>query len=467
MIHRRVRGLALLHGSVQIGFALMAFWGLLWVQFGMFNAGSAAQISDYFVYSLLLVAAFVLYLVRSSLWNEDVLHLDLIRTAQMTMRQMLHISAPLFVYLVATKDHGISRLFLFSYLCVLFGVLFVSNRRLPSLLARLCFQGRRQQKILICGLPEDLSRIRPWLKRKTALGMQVLGFVTLKPQTSEEQDGPVWDTLDQLESLITRQRIHQVILTRTLAPAELGALSIRCEDAGSRLFVVHDLEEQLGRTLKFIRDDGLHFISLREEPLECPLNRLIKRAIDVAIALPVVLLVLPWMSLLVWAIHRLQSPGPLFFRQPRTGLHNEEFWILKYRTMHTDHGSDAVQAGVNDVRVFTLGRWLRKLSIDELPQFINVLWGDMSIVGPRPHMSEHDAMFASVTQFYRVRALIKPGITGLAQVRGYRGETKTDEQIRGRLQSDLHYLENWSPMLDCLIILRTAWQMLRPPNTAY
>ncbi len=467
MIHRRVRGLALLHGGVQLGLALVAFWSLLLVQFGFFHPGKPADYGHYLVYSLILVAAFTLYLVRSSLWNEDVLHLDLVQATQVTLRQLLHVSTPLFLYLVAAKDHAISRVFLFSYLLLLFGVLLISNRRIPRLLARLCFQGRRQQKTLICGMPEDLARIRPWLKRKTALGMQVLGFVTLKPQCELEQAGPVWDTVDHLESLVSRQKINQVILTRTISPAELNALSTRCEDAGCRLFVLHDLEEQLGRPLTFIRDDGMHFISLRQEPLECPLNRLIKRVLDISIALPVVLLVLPWTSMLVWAIHRMQSPGPLFFRQRRTGLHNEDFAILKYRTMHVNHGNEAVQATVNDTRIFTLGRWLRKLSIDELPQFINVLWGEMSIVGPRPHLFEHDVIFAKIAQFYRVRALIKPGITGLAQVRGYRGETKTDEQVRGRLQSDLYYLENWSPMLDFLIILRTAWQMIRPPKSAY
>ncbi len=166
-------------------------------------------------------------------------------------------------------------------------------------------------------------------------------------------------------------------------------------------------------------------------------------------------------------IHRVQSPGPLFFRQPRTGLHNDEFSIFKYRTMHAGHGRNAEQASAEDDRVFPLGRLLRKLSLDEVPQFINVLKGEMSIVGPRPHLSEHDVMWSKVAHFYRVRSFIKPGITGLAQVRGLRGETRTQEQVRDRLQSDLYYLENWSPSLDWMIILRTAWQIVRPPRSAY
>jgi lipopolysaccharide/colanic/teichoic acid biosynthesis glycosyltransferase len=135
--------------------------------------------------------------------------------------------------------------------------------------------------------------------------------------------------------------------------------------------------------------------------------------------------------------------------------------------MHVNHGDEARQATQNDARVFRLGRWMRKLSIDELPQFINVLKGDMSIVGPRPHMVEHDDMFAKVASTYNVRTLVKPGITGLAQVRGFRGEAITDRDVVQRVESDVYYLENWSLLMDWSIILKTAWQMIAPQKTAY
>jgi len=166
-------------------------------------------------------------------------------------------------------------------------------------------------------------------------------------------------------------------------------------------------------------------------------------------------------------MHRLQSPGPLFFYQDRNGRHNRVFNIIKYRTMHVNHGQEAVQATRNDPRVYPAGKWLRKLSIDELPQFINVLKGDMSIVGPRPHFVDHNVMFGEIANFYRVRSFIKPGITGLAQVRGLRGEAVKEEEIVERTHSDLYYLENWSLLLDWVIILKTARQMLVAPKTAY
>lgn len=465
MIHRRVRGLSLLHCGAQAVGALVLFW-LLVAYFMAFASLGIVGMHRYIVYSLLIFGAFIVYALRSNLWNQDLLRLDSFRCAQMTSRQLIHIAGPLFLFLVATRDYGISRSFLFSYFGLLAGGLFLSNRRLPTFLAELCFRGRRQQRTLLCGMPEDLERIHPWMKRKTAFGMQLLGFASLSPATESHPDFPQPESIDDLEEIIARERINQVILTRPLPPDELNQLIGRCDVAGSRLFVAHNLEEELGRPVRFVRDEGLDFIALREEPLECPFNRLTKRALDVSIALPVIIFVLPWVSLLVWLIHRLQSPGPLLFPQRRTGLHNEQFSILKFRTMDVNHGCEAMQATQDDPRIFVLGRLLRKLSVDELPQFVNVLKGDMSVVGPRPHLSAHDEVFAKVAEVYRVRAFIKPGITGLAQVRGHRGETKTDESVRARVASDLHYLENWSPMLDCLIILRTAWQMIRPHEGA-
>jgi putative colanic acid biosynthesis UDP-glucose lipid carrier transferase len=169
---------------------------------------------------------------------------------------------------------------------------------------------------------------------------------------------------------------------------------------------------------------------------------------------------------LVWLCQRLQSPGPLWHRQKRAGLQNRPFEILKFRTMHTGSGDETVQAKRGDARIYPLGRWLRRFSLDEIPQFLNVLSGEMSVVGPRPHLVEHNKQFAEVVQQYHLRTFIKPGITGLAQVRGFRGEARTLDDISARLQSDLIYLENWSLTLDFGIVLRTIWQMIRPPATA-
>jgi lipopolysaccharide/colanic/teichoic acid biosynthesis glycosyltransferase len=188
---------------------------------------------------------------------------------------------------------------------------------------------------------------------------------------------------------------------------------------------------------------------------------------DLFVACVAVFLVLPWLCVVVWVLHRLQSPGPLFFRQQRSGLAGQKFEIFKFRTMHMGTVDDSRQASEQDSRIFASGRWLRKTSLDELPQFLNVLFGEMSVVGPRPHLPEHNNRWARLLNAYNVRSVVKPGLTGLAQVRGMRGEAKSDEDIVRRIESDLEYIENYSPLVDVVIVAQTAWQVFFPQKTAY
>jgi lipopolysaccharide/colanic/teichoic acid biosynthesis glycosyltransferase len=209
---------------------------------------------------------------------------------------------------------------------------------------------------------------------------------------------------------------------------------------------------------------------LQEEPLEDPLNRLVKRLFDLAIAVPVVVLVLPLLCLWVWLMQRVQAPGALFHVRERRGQQGEVFRMLKFRSMYeeaTDAQAELRQASAEDERVFAFGRYLRRHSLDEFPQFWNVLRGDMSIVGPRPYMPLLDEEFRSQARGYRTRHLVKPGITGLAQSLGFRGEVLEQEMLRRRVQWDLHYITHWSVWLDLQITLRTMWQVFWPPKTAY
>jgi putative colanic acid biosynthesis UDP-glucose lipid carrier transferase len=157
----------------------------------------------------------------------------------------------------------------------------------------------------------------------------------------------------------------------------------------------------------------------------------------------------------------------LVYVQKRAGLQNKTFAIYKFRTMHVAHGQEVKQATAHDSRIYPAGLCFRRFSIDELPQFLNVLRGEMSVVGPRPHMIEHNDSFARLMNNYHVRTFVKPGITGLAQVRGFRGETKTDQDLQARIRCDIEYIENWSLALDIMILLRTGHQVLFPPRTAY
>lgn len=189
-----------------------------------------------------------------------------------------------------------------------------------------------------------------------------------------------------------------------------------------------------------------------------------KRTFDCLLACSALLLFLPLFVLVALAI-RLEDGGPVFFLQPRTGLHGRLFTILKFRTMRAcDDGPTVRQACRNDARVTRVGRLLRKLSIDELPQLINVLRGDMSIVGPRPHALAHDAAWRQLAPGYEDRFAVRPGLTGLAQVRGFRGEIADDDGLRGRIDADREYIETWSFTRDLWLIMRTAPLIVADPR---
>jgi len=306
------------------------------------------------------------------------------------------------------------------------------------------------------------------LQNKARYGVDVVGIITEKSEEASGLPWPILGRIAEFEKIVSENEASQIIslyLPNSLPrAARLGKI---CENLGTRLMFVNDIEAKFSRSVHFFEDMGIRLISLREEPLECPFNRIIKRILDLSISLPVVILVLPPACLFVYLVQRWQSPGPLFFRQSRSGLQRKPFEIIKFRTMHVDNPDETAQATEQDPRVFSIGRWLRRLSIDELPQFINVLHGDMSVVGPRPHMIEHDTVFAKSAERYRLRSFVRPGITGLAQVSGFRGEARHAKDVIARADSDVYYLEHWTLGLDWSIILQTAWQCISPPRNAY
>jgi exopolysaccharide biosynthesis polyprenyl glycosylphosphotransferase len=279
---------------------------------------------------------------------------------------------------------------------------------------------------------------------------------------------PILGAADNIDEILRNHSISQLILLDLSAGKHwVRTLTQHCEAAAVRLLAVHNLDAYFNHKLTTLEDDGLRFVCLREEPLESPVNRFFKRVLDLALALPIAIFVLPVTTFLVWTLQRLHSPGPIFFRQVRTGMMGQPFTMLKYRTMHSNNRNEAKQASKNDPRIYAAGRWLRKFSVDELPQVFNVLRGEMSVVGPRPHLPEHEEMFVRVMSRYPIRRFIRPGLTGWAQVNGFRGEIHSEIDIQTRVEADIHYLENWSFSMDCLIILKTVKQCLFPPPSAY
>jgi putative colanic acid biosynthesis UDP-glucose lipid carrier transferase len=181
----------------------------------------------------------------------------------------------------------------------------------------------------------------------------------------------------------------------------------------------------------------------------------------------VILGLLSWLTPLLAIIISLESKGPIFFRQKRNGIENKEFYCYKFRSMTLNNDADRFQASKNDMRITKVGRFIRRTSIDELPQFYNVFFGDMSVVGPRPHMVKHTNEYANKVDKYMLRHFVKPGITGLAQVRGYRGEIESEADILNRIKFDIFYIENWSLFLDIKIVFQTVLNAIKGEDKAY
>ncbi|MFT6794870.1 MAG: putative colanic acid biosynthesis UDP-glucose lipid carrier transferase, partial [Maribacter sp.] len=229
---------------------------------------------------------------------------------------------------------------------------------------------------------------------------------------------------------------------------------------------IPDNKEIFTKELKLDFYEYLPILSLREIPLDSTFNRFYKRMFDVIISLFVVFFILSWLFPIIGLFIILESKGPVYFIQNRPGFKEEGFLCYKFRTMRINDDTEK-SATRNDPRVTKLGALLRRTSLDELPQFINVLLGDMSIVGPRPHLWRQNHEYNSTVQRYMLRHYVSPGITGLAQAKGFRGEIQTNEDIINRIRYDVFYIENWSILLDIKIMIQTAVNIIKGEDKAY
>ncbi len=234
-----------------------------------------------------------------------------------------------------------------------------------------------------------------------------------------------------------------------------------------RFYIVPEFYRKVKKSLVMEMMESIPLLTVRNEPLQSAYNRAIKRGFDIVFSIVVLLTIFPIMYVVLGILIKMTSRGPVLFKQKRTGIYGHEFECFKFRTMKVNKEADVRQAAKDDPRKTRLGDFLRRTNLDEFPQFINVLKGDMSVVGPRPHMLKHTEQYSALIDKYMVRHLVKPGVTGWAQVTGYRGETKTLEQMEGRVKRDVWYIENWSFVLDLKIIVVTILNMFRGERNAY
>ena len=409
------------------------------------------------------------FIAMGSMWGMEgnLATLGWAGSMRLAFRQWMVITGAVFTVVVGLKDPGISRVFLACYLVIAGGVLVFLNRVQPSLLVRFLFRGGYELPTLVIGDVALFPEFNEWLDLRRQFGLNPIGGVRYGGRSPAISDLDVVGDFADLKGVISRTGARQVLMLSLPQSAEDAEHLARvCAACGCRLLIHNNLTYRLTYPLRVLSQDGYSFLAFQDEPLEDPLNRATKRALDIALAVPIVVLVLPLLTALVWLIQRRQSPGPVFYLQRRCGRGGRIFRIVKFRTMRVDANDGSSQTSANDDRVYGFGRFLRRSSLDELPQFLNVLRGDMSVVGPRPHFVWHDDLFADAVNEYRIRYFVKPGITGLAQSRGFRGEVRSTDSINQRIQLDLMYIHSWSVWLDFAIIARTVCQLFFPPPTA-
>ncbi|WOO40800.1 sugar transferase [Rubellicoccus peritrichatus] len=470
MLDNRSKGLLLLHGII-----ILCALPLLFVVMAVIGVES----SDRFSYDLInfplytggiAAAGFIFFNFYSSL-SSSLAKPDRAKVFQVTNLQAFILILVLFGIIFATKDKAISRILIGSYLICAYAMLFALNLTLPTALSRIVLKGRNLRTCLVVGTTEACGTMESWLTEKEVLGLDVIGLVVpdQEPQPHSLKL-PTLGTVENLRSLIRSHGANQIILLETKkSRVWIQRILAIGEEEGCQVLIYNPWAEYFDQPLVSIKEGPHTFFTLREEPLESPANRILKRWLDIVISLPIVVFVLPVLYLVVRYKLNQQSPGPVFFSQVRRGFNRREFTLYKYRTMHVNGPSvdESEQAKREDPRVFSFGRFMRMTSLDEVPQFWNVLKGDMSLVGPRPHLPQHDIIFSRDVKVYPQRHFVKPGITGLAQCNGFRGEITDADVLRQRVQYDLEYINDWSLWLDLEILARTAVIVFRPPPTAY
>ena len=328
--------------------------------------------------------------------------------------------------------------------------------------------GYNYSSVVIIGGENTAEQLYNYCNSKDGLGIKLMGIFSDTEISFEFKEGVKSGRLEDLEQFALKNGIDEIFYTMPLTHTKkIKDLVDFCDKYMIRFKVVPDFRGFLFKKVNVDFYDDVPVISLREEPLRDFVNRFVKRIFDLLFSFLVILLVLSWLYPLIAILIKLSSKGPVLFKQLRSGINNEDFLCYKFRSMAITDDADSLQATLGDARITKIGTFLRKSSLDEFPQFFNVFMGDMSIVGPRPHMLLHTEEYSELINKYMVRQLVKPGITGLAQIRGYRGETKELKDMEGRVKFDVWYIENWTLSLDISIILQTIWNVFKGDENAY
>ena len=326
-------------------------------------------------------------------------------------------------------------------------------------------RGNNYRTTVVVGFDVSAKNIIKLFKSKSNLGYKFLGFFSDKIHDKNEYLG----SLESIFKYANDNVVDEIYCSiSSLNEDQIKRINKFAIDKNIVLKLIPNSTELYSKNQSVeYYDDALMVLNVNKLPFEFTENFYIKRIFDIFFSLFVSIFLLSWLLPILWVLVKLESKGPLIFKQGREGINGKEFICYKFRSMQINDLSDKVHATKNDARVTKMGAFLRKTSMDELPQFFNVLLGNMSVVGPRPHLESLSLEYQKDVDDYLKRHIVKPGITGLAQISGYRGEIKRKSDIKNRVRLDIFYIENWSFFLDVKIIIQTVLNVFKGEEKAY
>lgn len=386
-----------------------------------------------------------------------------------TIRKLLIHAALISIFVVYLKYYDISRLRLCSFYLIFFALLMISRFVSMTLLKYIRAQGYNFKTFIIVGANESGEKIRKILAKDLTYGYKFLGFFDEKIDSELVSPTSVLGGFDEINKFVIDKKVDEMYVALHIDNIEIiNNLIVICEQNMVRIKFIPDFQLYTKSSkVEVTFYENTPVLMFRTEPLEFAVNRLAKKVFDVVFSSAVILLIFPWLFPIIMLIIKIESPGPIFFKQERSGRDNRSFMCFKFRSMHVNGLAHKKQAEKGDSRITKFGAFIRKTSIDELPQFFNVLLGDMSVVGPRPHMVHLAKEYSDLISNYLVRQYAKPGITGWAQVNGFRGETKELVDMENRVEYDIWYIENWSLALDIKIVIKTIINIFKGEENAY
>lgn len=398
------------------------------------------------------------------------LHLSVVYIDKIVQRAILLITCFIFLFatcLIFLNVGDLLATFLVVFyvvLVVFFSVWRVFVRVILKMYRR---KGYNFKKVIIIGAGKNGMELYKVMKDDLGYGFQIMGFFDDNVALKDVIPNYLGKT-DEVNDYVLENNIDEIFCTLPGTQDEKIVKMLNFSEKNMiRFYIVPEFYRNIKKSLVMEIMDSIPLLSIRREPLQSAYNRALKRGFDIIFSFLVLLTVYPVLYIIIGTLIKLSSRGPILFKQKRTGMYGEVFECYKFRTMKVNEEADTLQALKDDPRKTRLGNFLRKTNLDEFPQFVNVLFGDMSVVGPRPHMLKHTEEYSALIDKYMVRHLAKPGITGWAQVTGYRGETKTLEQMEGRVKRDVWYIENWTFFLDLKIIIVTLLNMFTGERNAY